>query len=277
MQQTIKTVSDRVRDWDSQHGPMCSIEGTFEDGSAFQNNCKPENVERRLESLKELIGQPRDFDLAPKADYKGQKQWTMKKLPEAPQEQPLIQGQQGGGQQPARGGYQVRFRDTEEGFLREQRSIHRSVALQHAVAWLGAALGKGASFTDEEVIKTAGTFFQWLSQDAQQPLSNVQEAMRQAPPLGPNQAPAASNHPSLDELKDRFSLQTGADVLKGREKFSQMILEAVKNKNLLSVAQGGSIGTAIREASNKQELTRDDEEFLYQEILAARRVLSVGP
>lgn len=147
MKATIAAVDSTTRTWEGPKGTLAFVSGQFADGSGFSLGCKPENAPDRMSTLIELIGKEAEYELEAKPEYQGKAQWKLVSWPG----KPAAQG--GGGKRE----YVPRFRDTEEGFLREQRSIHRSVALQRAVE----------SVTDKQntltVLDIAGAYFEWLS------------------------------------------------------------------------------------------------------------------
>jgi hypothetical protein len=176
-------------------GDTWFVEGGFTDGSVFSRGCKSIEKARSLHAtLSGLIGQQEEYEVVPKADRDGVKQWSLKGWPGMPQQQGPFAAARAAG-----GGYQPRFRDSEAGFHEEGRRIARSVALQEAVVLYSGKWGSEAD-SARDVLCVAEDFYNWLvkiipadraTSDAPA-ATEVQRAMQQAPPLKPNQEPAAS-------------------------------------------------------------------------------------
>lgn len=156
----IRTVRDDVRSWDSRNGTMYSVEGTFDDGAGWSISFKtPERAREQQTVLKGLIGQQHPFDIEDTGrEYRGAKQYKLKEYPGKPQPQGAGGfGGRGGG------GYQPRYRDTEQGAKEERESISRSVALQQAVNYCNSNKEEGAKLDPCLWVTTvADHFYEWL-------------------------------------------------------------------------------------------------------------------
>lgn len=151
----IRTVRDDVRSWDSRNGTMYSVEGTFDDGAGWSVSFKtPERAREQQTVLKGLIGQQHPFDVEDTGrEYRGAKQYKLKEYPGKPQPQGAGGfGGRGGG------GYQPRYRDTEQGAKEERASIERQVALKEAVNFLKDSTARDP----REVLVCADGFYGWL-------------------------------------------------------------------------------------------------------------------
>ncbi len=223
MKMTVKFVKDEPRPWDTRDGgQMHCVSGGFEDGSQFDINCKPENSAARISALKELIGVEGEFGLESKPDYRGMKQWKLVEWPGKPQ-RPAYGG---GGGAPSGGGrapYQPRYRDTPEGTRSEQDSIHRSVALEHAVVFIGNMEKRLQNTTSNDVIQCADLFYGWLSQ-GQPPLPTKAPEASSGPPTQPQARPEPSTG-YYDPLKEQKEFFGGAP---GRSPAVQQYLDEIE-------------------------------------------------
>jgi len=153
---------------------MYSVEGTFDDGAGWSVSFKtPERAREQQAVLKGLLGQRHAFDVEDTGrEYRGAKQYKLKEYPGKPQPQGAGGfGGRGGG------GYQPRYRDTQEGFNEEGDRIARSVALQQAVLFQTGCKQYSA------VTETADEFYKWLvgpQRAAPVSPSQVQAQSRQA-------------------------------------------------------------------------------------------------
>lgn len=128
MNATITSVFPNVREWGGKFPDACSVGGLFDDGSQWEVATKIGSAaEKHIEALKALIGRECDFELEPKPDYQGQKQWKMKSYPGKPQ------GGQGGGGG-GKGNWVPSYHQTAEGMFVEQERMDRRTALMQAVA-----------------------------------------------------------------------------------------------------------------------------------------------
>jgi hypothetical protein len=152
---TIKAVQDEARSWGDRFPDACSAVVRFSDDSVGEVASKKQWVQKHIDALKSLIGQPAEFELEDKGEFKGTKQWKIKSYP--------------GKQQPGGGGfggkrdYVPRWKDTEEGTKAEQDSIHRSVALTQAVAFFGPSKAAPTPGDTTDVLDAADKFYTWLS------------------------------------------------------------------------------------------------------------------
>lgn len=226
----IKLIKESPREWTGRNGTMHSVEGEFEDGSNFEVTCKPENSAGRITELRALTGKLEQYEVEPKKDYNGRKQWHLKSWPGKPEKQPNGAGFIASGG--TRGTYQVRFRDTEEGFLREQHSIHRSVALQRAVEWLGKhadmETAKSIILGLDEVVGCADRLYAWLSQDTpKEPAKPPGPAVTQHSEGGPERPPNVP--PALQEQAAFFdSKLTTGDRVPANPAYGKYIEEIAK-------------------------------------------------
>lgn len=186
LQTQIRTVRDDIRKWESRNGPMYSVEGTFDDGSGWSVSFKtPERAHEQQDVLKAQIGFDKSFEIEDTGrEYRGAKQYKLVNYPGKPQ--PAAFGGGGGGKAP----YQPRFRDTEDGFRQEQDSIHRSVALQQAVAFCKEDVDKAQLVTE-----IADHFHKWLV------------GPQRAAPASPAQVQAQSQQASklVEQAKNLFN------------------------------------------------------------------------
>jgi len=149
----ITTVQPEPRSYETRGTTYYSVEGEFADGSAWSSaTTKLEYAKKRIADLLPLKDKEEEYEVETRPDYKGKKQWKLIAWPG----RPAPGGPGGGGKAGGGGGWQARFRDTEAGFLNEQDSIRRSVALAQAVAHVGPG-GRG-----DDVLTAAGMFYDWL-------------------------------------------------------------------------------------------------------------------
>lgn len=171
MRAKITQVFPTPNTWNGPNGPMHFVQGTFADGSGWSSGCSPERSQQRIQELSALIGQDGEFDIEPKPDHNGQKQWKLKGWPG----KPVAQG--GGGRNG--GNFQASFRNTREGELYEQSKMDRRTALMQSVALCQA--GKFAE--GDSVLSVADAYFAWLSQGVE---------LLPPPAAAPTQQPAAT-------------------------------------------------------------------------------------
>lgn len=179
MRTTIAAVSPQPRYW--EQGQTYFVQGAFADDSEWSLGFKSEDkAVAAVAALKDLIGKEEEYELEPKPDRNGRKQWKLRNYPGKPQV-PAFGGGKGGRE------YVPRYRDTEQGAKEERLSIARSVALQQAVI-----LHKGS--TDESglaILATADGFYGWLSRT--QPLPTQPAGMQEAANSGENSRPPAQS------------------------------------------------------------------------------------
>lgn len=144
MQATIRSVSPKPRVWDGPKGTLHFISVVFEDGSQGDYGAKPETSGQHIEALQALIGKPGDFELEPKPDYEGQKQFKIKGYP----------GQtvgKGGGKQ-----YTPSWNQTEAGArYHELKTDRRTAAMQ-------AFSHAQPEDSVETILARASAVFKWL-------------------------------------------------------------------------------------------------------------------
>lgn len=165
----IKSVNEKVREWKGEKGTFHFISGTFEDGTQWSLGAKPENSQARIAELQSLVGKTGEYELQEDGEWQGIKKWKVKNYP-GKEQRPAFGGGGGGG----RGPYVVAWKQTEEGAKDEQRSIHRSVSLEYAVAM------RAPGESEDHVLSIADKFYAWLQKTAT-PVSTPPAA---APPLG---------------------------------------------------------------------------------------------
>lgn len=180
---SVDPVPDQPKD--SSYGPTWWIGGRFKSGASFSRGAKSaDNAHKLHATLTALIGTEGTFEVKDKGEFRGAKNYGLDSWP-GKEERPFMGGGGGGGKAP----YQPRFRDTEEGFAREQRSIHRSVALQYAVALRDTAVDA------DGVLVMAQKLYTWLSQDTP-PAAPAKDTMGE-PRIG-------TAHPAMKEQVDFF-------------------------------------------------------------------------
>ena len=204
---TISKIEQSPRKWSGPNGDMFFIQGSFQDDSEWSVGFKAEDRARAcLAELNTLTGKEGSFDVDYKPERNGRKQYKLLSWPGKPPAQGF--GGKGGG------GFQVRYRDTEEGQRREQDSIHRSVALQHAVGYAASAV-----LDTDRLLAVADRFYDWLSkgqppiaQQQEQPAQPAQETPK-APERPPVAQPANKTMPPCPKCD-----QGNKYVLEDREK-----------------------------------------------------------
>lgn len=149
---------DPLKEKPSEHpqfGQTWWVQGSFRDGSQFQRGAKSFVKAQDLhKELTALIGQDVQYDLEDTGkEYQGHKKFKLLGWPGKPERPPGPFTAAGG----TRGTFQVRYRDTKEGFEEEGDRIARSVALQQAVALICAKDGSW-----ERVLAAADPFYAWL-------------------------------------------------------------------------------------------------------------------
>lgn len=151
----IKSMKAEPRSWEGQYGLTWFVDGEFDDGSQFSLTTKSQDTAGKYHAeLSALIGKSGDFHVEEKPEKYGKKQWKLVAWPGNPGKQ----GWGGGG-----GGRAVaapRYRDTAEGAASERDSIHRSVALQEAVAFVGTL--EPQHRVSGTVCQVADVFYDWL-------------------------------------------------------------------------------------------------------------------
>ncbi len=161
-------------EWESSYGPIIAIHLRFEDFWA-ELNTKPDYLAARLEGLEKVIGVDSDeWAFEDRGKFAGGEP-KPKKVTSYPGKKPAPKEGDGGG---GGGKYIPRYRDTEEGFSREQRSIHASVALEHAV--------KYATVRDTDVLELTTAFYRLL------------QDVSTSPPAGPPHQSSHAGGESLD-------------------------------------------------------------------------------
>ncbi len=263
---------DAIKDepWSGPQGPVWFVQGRFKDGQGLFS-IGSQSIEKAREKhavLSALIDQEGQFEVEPKGEYQGHPKWKLLNWPGKPE----LQVPRG---RPSGGGFQIRFRDTEEGQRREQESIHRSVALTQAVA-LVAALKPSSEPWDNMTLNTAERFYQWLQEPSRASLGQAQAGQHvSAPTLSGAAAgqPAAPTKvpPALKEMAAHFGITTGDRILTAREKYQEAITKAVKEKNTTWLSKAPQLIVQSCEAGT---VNIDEAEELERELTAAKKALS---
>lgn len=266
---TIKSIDAVKSDpWQGPQGDIWFVQGYFSDGGIWSLGHKSyENAKKRHSELSPLIGQEGQFEVEQKGEYKGNPKFKLLAWPGKP-ERPGFGG--GGGGQPGGGGgqrapYQPRYRDTPEGTRSEQDSIHRSVALQMAVAWLPRVDDK---FTSSDVTQVADVFYAWLSQ-GQPPLPTQAPAASSGPPT----QPSTGSYDPLKEQKEFFGEGTQSLPTRSKavDKYLEEIAAAVKIKDADRIAK---LSQMINQSLEKRSITLADiDQWINPAIISARQAL----
>lgn len=139
--------------WSGPNGDLWFVAGAFEDGGLFDRGAKSlDNANKLHAELTALIGQDGEFDIEDTGkEYQGEKKYRLKAWPGS---KPQGGWKGGGGKE-----YVPRYRDTREGAIEEQASIHRSVALQRAIE-------ADSNREPDAILALAETFYAWLRKTA---------------------------------------------------------------------------------------------------------------
>lgn len=234
MRMTITSVDQQHRIWDGgANGPLAFVQGSFSDGSGWSIGCKPDNAEKRKEEMRALIGQEGEYEIEPKADFQGKKQWKVKNYP----------GKAGpggfGGARSGGGSFASAFKNTKDGMMMDHWHISRSVALKAATDICAAGFFKDKG--DQAglmgvVIECADDFAEWLNK----PCPHVPQESPQTTSQTPQPAGdlAARTAKALEAFR---RCQTG-----------QALTEVwAKARPLLKDAQGTQFETQIRNEHNR--------------------------
>ncbi len=234
---------DPVKDkpWPGPQGPIWFAQGKFQGGGIFSIGSQSiEKAREKHAELSALIGTEGVFEVEEKGEYQGNPKYKLKAWPG---NQPrLFGGGGGGGGGGGRAPFVPRYRDSEEGFAREQRSIHRSVALQRAIE-------ADANREPQAILQLADTFYAWLSQDTPQ----ASQTEPQKPP-----SPGA--------------LTTGDKVPPPYDHYIQEIDEAIhaKDANRLDKLQNVMIVGSLEQKS----ITLDEATVLNDLIERGKKVIA---
>ena len=256
IQAKIASVQDDLESWQDFY----IVVGHFEDGSKFKAWGKDKDKANRTRNeLAGMVGQPGEFDIdeTKTKEYKGVKELRLKGWPGKP-ERPAWSGG-GGGKAP----YQPRYRDTPEGFAQEQRSIHRSVALEWSVE----------SFSKDQplalILDRAEAYYGFLSKDAPQAPIQPPAASSVRP------EPSTGSYDPLKEQKEFFgaSLTTGDKVKSPTvQKYLAEIEAAVKIKDADRIAK---LSAMVNQSLDRKTLTLADiDQWINPAIIAARQAIS---
>lgn len=183
MTATIRAVSPKPRVWDGPKGTLHFINVGFEDGSAGDYGAKPETSQQHLEALQSLIGKPGDYELEPKPDYDGQKQFKIKSYPG----QTIGKGGGDGGKN-----YVPAYHQTEDGARYHEERTDRRTALMNAVEYAGQAKEPVAHTA---ILDWADWFYDWLRAVDQKPVQTTPVTQRETAQVqagvweGPEQCP----------------------------------------------------------------------------------------
>ena len=192
MKATIKFINDKIGESNGQYGPMRYIRGEFTDGSKWMNSCKAENLDKRLNAIKELVGKEAEFTGETKTNQYGT-EFTFKTLPG---QQPFGGGGFGGGGAKT---YTVAWANTRDGEMYRCASIQAQVAIKTAAELCIA--GKFAE--DETLVVAADMILGWLKKNTPAPA----EAPKQEPPAQMAPPPSAGNDrdKAVAFLKEKIS------------------------------------------------------------------------
>lgn len=180
---TIKSVKDHPKAHDGRTGKIFFIDGEFQEGE-FSTFAKSEQkAQEIITSLTGLIGKPEQYEVEEKGVGNGRPQYKLVDYPGKPA--------YGGGGFAGRGGggYQPRYRDSEQGAKEERDSIARSVALQQSVVLANSRVHPA---DDNGVIETAELFYQWLVKNNQPVSQPFDPGTQQAASTPQEQARPAS-------------------------------------------------------------------------------------
>jgi hypothetical protein len=246
--------------WESGQLRIWFVQGKFASGAQFSKGCKkPEWATETHQELTALVGTQGTFEVEQNGEYRGKPKYKLKAWPgkEPPRQQSFAGGSSSGGSASggSKSGWQPRYRDSEEGFAKEQRSIYRSVALKHAVESLQPITGPSPDQT-EWVIKTADRYYGWLSQDnaaSQTVTSSTEQA----------DTPAA--------IAQSHGLTTGDKVLGAYERYLLEIDTAVQAKDLARLEK---LQAMIIASVDKGSLNLDEADFLDGKLQAGKKALS---
>jgi hypothetical protein len=249
---TINSVKDEIREWKD----FKIVEGSFENSDWSILVKSEERAKQYQQELKALVGQEKEYEIEDTGrEYRGRAQVKLKSWPGKP-ERPQFGG--GGGGQRGGGSWQPRFRDTEEGFAREQRSIHRSVALEWAVAFYKQTQEmvpekQAGQKHVENLLSVAQELFNWLNQDtAQQPTHNAT----------PNKGPAGVP-----------GITTGDKILPPYEHYVQEIDTAIKGKDQ---ARLEALSKMVIGSVDKGSVTLDQADELDQKLQKGKKIIASG-
>jgi hypothetical protein len=126
---------------------LATVRVLFDDETEGQVLTTPDKAQDHIDRLLPLVGQAHDYEVEEKT-FQGEKQYSIKNYPGKPQ---AGSGGFGGG----RGNFTPAYANTREGLLYEQERMDRRTALMQAVQL------KGEQW-NEDMLKTADRFYQWL-------------------------------------------------------------------------------------------------------------------
>lgn len=203
MKAVIASVSRQPRYW--EQGQTYFIQGAFDDDSEWSVGCKKEDKAlEMIETFKAMIGKEQEYGVEEKPDRNGRKQWKLKDWPGKP-----VSAFGGGGKAP----YQLRYGDTQEGFVAKERDIFRSVALQQALVYVTNHKEEGAKLDPALWVTTlADHFYEWLCKDLEAPAPHPAPAPQDQKPAnvdtaGPPPKPATSyKRPSCPQCGEQASV-----------------------------------------------------------------------
>jgi len=269
---SVANVDDlKEEPWNGPNGPMWFVQGKFEDGSIFSRGAKSlDNASKLHSEWSGLAGKgPGPWEVEQSGEFQGHKKYKVSSWPGKPERS--FGGGGGGGFSGggAKKEYVPRYKDTIEGVLAEQDSIHRSVALTQAVSLL-----TGSSKDPVDAIAAAERFYQWLSKDRPTPIPEPTQPAPLAPPGPPAPRETIGSFDPLKDQKDFFggSLTTG-DKIKSQtvQKYLDEFEKAVKGKDVDRVEK---LAQMVTKSLEQKTVTHTDiDSWLEPAIVDSRKAL----
>ena len=261
-----------------------------------------------IQQLSALCDQEHEYGLEDKGktDRDGRQEFKLTDWPGKPK------SSFGGGGGGGKGAYQLRYPDTQEGFLEKEKHIFRSVALQEAARFLNDQPDAQA----DDVVSYANAFYNWLIQgiatQSQPALPSPAAAVDSSgPPPKPNTSfqrppcPKCGNDSAVRQSKDRktgeyipgafycyrklegcghewkdlgelaaqLGVKRGDQIESKVEAAEKHIAKALKDKDLELLRK---IEQRVVERLDDGSMSVDDAGFLDQKIQAARKAIQSG-
>lgn len=267
---SVANVDDlKEEPWNGPNGPMWFVQGKFEDGSIFSRGAKSlDNASKLHSEWSGLAGKgPGPWEVEQSGEFQGHKKYKVSSWPGKPERS--FGGGGGGGFSGggAKKEYVPRYKDTIEGVLAEQDSIHRSVALTQAVIFSNAQ----HPGQPPHVLSVADAFYDWLSKDRPTPMPEKPQETHTSP-----ESPK-STIGSFDPLKDQKdffggSLTTG-DKIKSQtvQKYLDEFEKAVKGKDVDRVEK---LAQMVTKSLEQKTVTHTDiDSWLEPAIMDSRKAL----
>jgi len=269
IQAQIATVDDDVEVWND----FQIVNGKFEDGSMFQVWGKEAAKANEIRNtLAGMAGQSGEFEIdeTKTKQFRGANKYRLRSWPGKPERKPW-DGGGGGGYGGGGGGkkeYVPRYKDTVEGVLAEQDSIHRSVALTQAVA------ARDTVADLPGLLKMADAFYAWLSKDRPLPKPEPDKPAPLAATGPPAPRETIGSFDPLKDQKDFFnaSLTTG-DKVKSQtvQKYLDEFEKAVKAKDADRVEK---LAQMVSSSLEKRTVSMNDiDKWLEPAIMDSRKAL----